>query len=171
MNGDQLRALRESRGLTRQELADELRDCSASGIVKWESGVSPVPAWVETKMLQGVRVELPISDLHHLLDYARTNSMDFSSVLSEAVRQYLAAKPSKIKPISYGDPEATRALRAAETAESARGLPASSIDDEFRDLARRHLAAPATSAPQSPPDKLPLRPSLPPRTRGRSKRA
>lgn len=120
-------------------------------------------------MLQGVRVELPISDLHHLLDYARTNNMDFSAVLSQAVKQYLAVKPGKTKPIIYGDPEATKALRAAESAESATAPPGSPIDDALRAAARQHLLAPATSAPQSPPGKPPQRPASQPRKPGLTK--
>lgn len=89
MKGDQLRHLRENRGLTREQLAKELGDCSASGIVKWETGVSPVPTWVEEKMLRSVKLELPLEELELLLDYAKREGISFTHLLGDAIRLLL----------------------------------------------------------------------------------
>jgi transcriptional regulator with XRE-family HTH domain len=95
MTPEHLRTLRESRGLTRDELATELGGCTAQAIVKWERGERPIPAWVEEKMLSNVEIKFPISDLHTLLDYARESGESFETFLSTAVREYLAKHRSK----------------------------------------------------------------------------
>lgn len=54
-----LRAWREARGLTQQQLADALQLPAASGrvqVARWEAGTYPVPPWMETA-LRGVEVE------------------------------------------------------------------------------------------------------------------
>jgi transcriptional regulator with XRE-family HTH domain len=94
MTPEYLRDLRESRGLTRDELATEL-GCSASAIVQWELNKRAIPAWVEEKMLSNVEIKFPISDLHTLLDYARESGESFETFLSTAVREYLANHRSK----------------------------------------------------------------------------
>lgn len=94
MTPETLRTLRESRGLTREELAIELK-CSASAIVQWEGGKRSIPDWVEEKMLSTVQVQLPLSDLHSLLDYARESGESFETFLSTAVREYIARHRSK----------------------------------------------------------------------------
>lgn len=95
MTGRQLRELRVARGLTREKMAKELGNCSASGIVKWESDISPVPSWVAEKILRTVKVELPLEDLHELMDFARSKNIGLHELLSGAIRDYLAAKRKK----------------------------------------------------------------------------
>lgn len=95
MTPEQLRTLRESRGLTRDELATELGGCTAQAIVKWERGERPIPSWVEEKMLSNVQIRFPLTDLHALLDYARESGESFETFLSTAVREYLARHRSK----------------------------------------------------------------------------
>ena len=89
MTGDELRHLRESRKLTRKQCALELGDCSASGLVKWERGATPVPQWVAEKMLRRVKLDLPLEELHHLLAHSLTHGLSFPVILTEAIRAYL----------------------------------------------------------------------------------
>jgi transcriptional regulator with XRE-family HTH domain len=114
MTGDQLKELRTGRGFTRAQLAEELGDCSPSTINKWERGINPVPNWVEEKLLRDTKFELPMEDLHVLLDYAREQGLSFEQVMAKAVREYLAARrpplPGKVVPIPTQEPIA----RAAE---------------------------------------------------------
>ena len=50
MTPDQLRFLREQRGLTREQLAAYLGDCTASTVNKWERGGRPIPRYIELAM-------------------------------------------------------------------------------------------------------------------------
>lgn len=115
MTGDQLKELRTGRGLTRAQLAVELGDCSPSTINKWERGINPVPNWVEEKLLRDTKFELPMEDLHVLLDYARELGLSFEEVMAKAVREYLAARrppsPGKVVPLQSAEPAS---LRVAE---------------------------------------------------------
>ncbi|MDB6118580.1 MAG: transcriptional regulator [Verrucomicrobiaceae bacterium] len=92
MTGPQLRALRESRGLTRKEFADQLGDCTASTLNKWEAGIHAVPAWVEERAYREVEIALPLQDLHALLDVARDEGVTFHQILAQAVREYIAQR-------------------------------------------------------------------------------
>lgn len=95
MTGDQLKALREARNLTREQLATALGDCSQSTINKWERNINPVPDWVEEKMLSNVQIHFPLTDLHALLDYSRESGESFEDFLSAAVREFIANHRSK----------------------------------------------------------------------------
>lgn len=118
-----MKALREARNLTREQLAAELGDCSASTINKWERNINPVPAWVEEKILSNVQIKFPMSDLHALLDYARESGESFETFLSTAVREYLArnrskqSAPTAVKAGAvYPFPTAETGLKVAEDA-------------------------------------------------------
>jgi transcriptional regulator with XRE-family HTH domain len=89
MTGTQLRHLRESRGLTREQLAAELGDCTASTLNKWEREINPVPTWVEEKMLRTLKVTLPLEELHWLLDEAITTGQSAETILADALRLWL----------------------------------------------------------------------------------
>ncbi len=91
MTGDQLKALRISRGLTREQFAAEF-NTSASTLNKWERNINPVPDWVEEKALRNVPLTLPLEALARLLDYSRNHDMPFERVLALAIQQYLAAQ-------------------------------------------------------------------------------
>ena len=95
MTGDQLKALREARNLTREQLATALGDCSQSTINKWERNINPVPDWVEEKMLSNVQIHFPLKDLHALLDFSRESGESFEDFLSAAVREFIANRRSK----------------------------------------------------------------------------
>lgn len=90
MKPKQFRELRESRNLTRDEMAKVL-GVSASAIVQWERGTRNMPAWVTEKMLRSVTVTLPLEALALLLDEASRRGLDFSAYLSEMIRRTLAA--------------------------------------------------------------------------------
>lgn len=97
MQPEQLRQLREARGLTRDQLATELGDCTGSTVNKWERGMHAIPQWVEDKMLRQVPLTLPIEELHALLDRARTEGIAFPELLGRAIRDYLHnTKPAPI---------------------------------------------------------------------------
>jgi transcriptional regulator with XRE-family HTH domain len=92
MTGQQLRELRDSRNLTREQLAEQLGGCTAQAIVKWERDERPIPAWVEDKMFRSVQISLPLEELHELLDLARAENLSFEQLLAESLRLRLAAK-------------------------------------------------------------------------------
>lgn len=60
-------------------------------------------------MLSNVKVEMPLSDLHALLDYARESEESFEDFLSAAVREFLANRRSKQQPhtVTSGAPTAS----------------------------------------------------------------
>ncbi len=91
MNKETLLQLRKDRGLTREKLATEL-GCSASALVHWEGGSRAIPDWVEEKMLRSFPIELPLEEIHALLDLARENNESFDKILAQAIRAYLASK-------------------------------------------------------------------------------
>lgn len=95
MSPEQLRCLREGRGLTREQLATELGDCTASTVNKWERGMHEIPSWVEEKMLSNVQIHFPLKDLHALLDYSRESGESFEDFLSAAVHEFIAKHRSK----------------------------------------------------------------------------
>ena len=97
MSPEQLRSLREARGLTREQLAAELGDCTASTVNKWERGMHDIPGWVEDKMLSSVRVTFPLDELHELLDLARSEDLSFEDLLAEAIRELVKARRSRPK--------------------------------------------------------------------------
>jgi len=92
-------------------MAEELGDCSPSTINKWERGINPVPNWVEEKLLRTTKFDLPIEDLHVLLDYARENGSNFEEIMAIAVREYLTArkKSGKVVPLPTIGPPTARA--------------------------------------------------------------
>jgi transcriptional regulator with XRE-family HTH domain len=98
MTPEQLKQLRKSRCLTRDQLAAELGGCTAAAIVQWESNRRSIPAWVEEKMLRNVPLTLPIEDLQALMDLSRESGQDFAAVLGQALRDYLKTTKPKPKP-------------------------------------------------------------------------
>lgn len=94
MTPDTLRKLRESRNLTREELAQKL-NCSASAIVQWELAKREIPAWVEKEMMQGVELTFPLDQLNEMMNIAREMDMSFEDLLKESIQHALAARRSK----------------------------------------------------------------------------
>ncbi|WP_044133613.1 helix-turn-helix domain-containing protein [Verrucomicrobium spinosum] len=92
MEPDQLRHLRESRGMTREALAEWLGDCSASTVNKWERGMHAIPGWVEQKMLSDLHLNLPLKAIHALMNHAQSTGQDFASTLALAIQQYLGTE-------------------------------------------------------------------------------
>jgi hypothetical protein len=69
--------------------------CSAAALVHWEGGTRAIPAWVEEKLLRGVQVTLPLSELAQLLTAAVNEQRAFEDVLVEALRDWLATHATK----------------------------------------------------------------------------
>ena len=90
MTKEALRKIREDRGLTREQLAQQLGGCKAGAIVQWEGGTRTIPFWVEEKLLRSVDVTLPITELKELVDYAVQTSQPFEALVASAIREYLA---------------------------------------------------------------------------------
>lgn len=126
MTGEQLKALRDGRSMTREQLAAELGDCSPSTINKWERNINPVPEWVAEKMLSSVRISFPLTDLHELLDLAREEGISFEDLLSQAIQDLIEVRrsrpkaqapyPVKTGAVSYPRPFDDPALKVAEDA-------------------------------------------------------
>lgn len=92
MKAEQLETLRKSRGLTREELANELGGCTAQAIVKWERGERSIPAWVEEKMMRSIPITLPLDELHLLLAEAQASGKSAETIIAEAIRLWLKAQ-------------------------------------------------------------------------------
>lgn len=97
MTPETLRYLREQRGLTREELAEFLGDCSASTVNKWERNINPVPAWVEDKMLRSIPVTLPLDELYLLINEAHKSNRSAASILGESIRIWLTQQQNESK--------------------------------------------------------------------------
>jgi len=104
MTPQQLRHLREARGLTREELARELK-CSAGAIVQWEGNSRAIPTWVVDKMLESATITLPLKELHELIDIALQREADFGSILADAIRAYIANQRGEDKVSQFPDPK------------------------------------------------------------------
>lgn len=113
---DQLRYLREQRGLTREELGEEL-GCSAGAIVQWERSTRSIPSWVADKMFAKMPITLTMQELAEMYDLCREEAFTMSELIQEAVRMRLeqrrAAQTKGIQNITYRSaPE--QSTRAAE---------------------------------------------------------
>lgn len=118
-----LRYLREQRGLTREQLADYLGDCTASTVNKWERGINPVPAWVQDKMLRSIPVKLPVEEMLQLLTEAQATGQSAESILADACRLWLAGHRSTSQPCQT--PQTTVASTAASIATAPNPPPTS----------------------------------------------
>jgi transcriptional regulator with XRE-family HTH domain len=114
MTGEHLRSLREARGMTRDQLAAHLGDCTGSTINKWERNINPVPGWVAEKMLQTVKVSFPLGDLHQLLDLSRELDISFDELLAEGIQLVIASRREKPQaPTSKPGPTAAPAVSSS----------------------------------------------------------
>ena len=86
MTPEQLRYLRDQRGLTRESLAEELGDCTASTVNKWERGINPIPAWVADKMFSKLPIAFTVQELAELYDLCREEACTMSELIQDAVR-------------------------------------------------------------------------------------
>ncbi len=117
MTPEQLRYLRDQRGLTREALAEELGECTASTINKWERGINPVPSWVADKMFAKMPITFTMQELAEMYDLCREEAFSMSELIQEAVRMRLeqrrASQTKDIQNITYlSAPE--QSTRAAE---------------------------------------------------------
>lgn len=100
MKPELLLSLRQSRGLTRDQLARELGGCTAQAIVKWERGERSIPAWVEEKMMRAIPVTLPLDELQLLLTEAQSTGIPADQIIAEALRLWLEKKTAGLKKIA-----------------------------------------------------------------------
>ena len=90
MTPEQLRFLRDQRGLTREQLALDLGDCTASTINKWERGINPIPSWVADKMFAKLPITFTVQELAEMYDLCREEAYTMSELIQEAVRSLIA---------------------------------------------------------------------------------
>lgn len=117
MTPDQLRYLRDERLLTREALAEELGDCTASTINKWERGINPIPSWVADKLFSKLPIEFTVQELSEMYDLCREEAFSMGELIQEAVRMRLeqrrASQTKDIQKITYRSaPE--QSMRVAE---------------------------------------------------------
>lgn len=117
MTGDQLRAFRESMMLTRDAFAEMLGDCSASTVNKWERDMHAIPKWVEEKCYRSSKFELPIEEMHQLLQIALAEQKDFQHILTEALQDYIAQRGKPEAPtVTPGPANSPNVLNALSSA-------------------------------------------------------
>lgn len=154
MSPESLRSLRESRNLTREELAQKL-GCSASAIVQWEHNKREIPAWVEEKMLQSVELKFPITELQEMMDLARDSGMSFESLLQESISELLRkrrAEKSSAPTVNFG---------ATQTTAKIVHLPKPSVASESSDIAAESATGTGPKIRTSPTYGSSLRPRKP----------
>ena len=113
----QLRYLREQRGLSREELAAELGDTAASTVNKWERGINPIPSWVADKMFAKLPITFTVQELSEMYELCREEAFSMGELIQEAVRMRLeqrrASQTKGIQNITYRSaPE--QSMRVAE---------------------------------------------------------
>lgn len=107
MTGPQLRAWRKSAHLTGVEVTKLLGDdITQSTLSRWEASDSEIPQWATNKLLNTTTIEIPLEELHQLLDIARKDDVDFQGILTLAIQEYLARRRQE-------KPRATYAQAAA----------------------------------------------------------
>lgn len=93
MTGPQLRAWRKSAHLTGVEVTNLLgKDITQSTLSRWEASDSEIPQWATNKLLNTTKIEIPLDELHQLLDIARKEDADFQGILAIAIQEYLARR-------------------------------------------------------------------------------
>lgn len=105
MTPEQLRFLREQRGLTREQLAAFLGDCSASTVNKWERGMHEIPSWVADKMFSKLPITFTVQELAEMYEICRQESCTMSELIQESVRDLInkhkAAKTASTQNITH----------------------------------------------------------------------
>jgi transcriptional regulator with XRE-family HTH domain len=123
MTGPQLRVWRTSHDLTLREVADRL-SVTHTTISRWEADPEEIPSWATDKLLGKTEIQLPLNELHQLLDIARTEGRTFQEIMSEAIRALLRDRTGSeaqpytgpdLPPLEKSPPDNVRELpRAAE---------------------------------------------------------
>lgn len=158
MTPEILRHLRESRGLTREQLADHLGDCSPSTVNKWERGMHDIPAWVEEKMLRAIEVKLPLDELHLLLSEAQSTGLPADQIIADALRLWLKTQRQEKSPSQTGadlvkppawTPPTSRVQTVASTSHSRASASAEEIANIVK-LPPQHVVSLNESAQTAP---------------------
>jgi transcriptional regulator with XRE-family HTH domain len=92
MTGEQLRYLREQRGMTRKQLADYLGDSTESTVNKWERNINPVPSWVADKMFSKLPITFTIEELSEMYEICREEGLSMGELLQEATRDLIKSR-------------------------------------------------------------------------------
>lgn len=122
---DQLLYLRKQRGLTREELAKELK-CSAGAIVQWEGGKREIPPWVANKMFSKLPVEFTMEELNELFDICRELNCTMGELLGDSVRHLIEERRNqRIEKIQAGSGKSVEDQACADTAPSTDSSPPS----------------------------------------------
>ena len=140
MTKEALRKIREDRGLTREQLAQQLGGCKAGAIVQWEGGTRTIPFWVEEKLLRSVDVTLPITELKELVDYAVQTSQPFEALVASAIREYLAHRRTHL---------AIHHTRQAQASDSAEAQPLTAFELDLIAQAQAMVQAQAQAESQA----------------------
>ena len=160
MTPETLRYLREQRGLTREELAEFLGDCSASTVNKWERNINPVPAWVEDKMLRSIPITLPLDELYLLINEAHKANRSAASILGESIRLWLTQQQNESKFTSQTAADAMNDGSCADSVASTSPSPTAPTDPRN---GCQHCPAAAAARGGHPP---PRRRNHPPTQKG-----
>ena len=158
MNGSQLYTLRTSQGLSLREVAQRLTDAghdvTHTTLSRWERSTDTIPPWVSATLLGQTPLEIPLSELQHLLDYARHRDISFRALLGEAISQYLAAHPLPYTEDQYHRDRAADAAQPIDTAGSpgsGEDVQPSAAPDPIAKLATLAKEAYAASKTSTPP--------------------
>lgn len=90
MTGSQLKALRQAYGWSQRDIAAKLVDVTDVTVSRWEAaGAKEIPTLAAERLLGGLEMRLPITELRTMLDIARTRGVDFDTILHEALREYI----------------------------------------------------------------------------------
>ena len=92
MTGEQLKKLRHDKGMKRPQFAAWLGGTTASTLNKWERGISPVPHWVEHRVLSEEKLVLPVELLRELVHDADLRGISVMDALVSNLKAGIAAR-------------------------------------------------------------------------------
>lgn len=92
MTGEHLKKLRHDKGMKRPQFAAWLGGTTASTLNKWERGISPVPLWVERRVLTEENLSLPVELLRELVHDADVRGISVMDALISNLKAGIAAR-------------------------------------------------------------------------------
>ena len=114
MTPEQLRFLREQQGMTREQLAAYLGDCTASTVNKWERGMHSIPAWVADKMFAKLPITFTVQELAEMYELCREEACTMSELIQDAVRHLIDQRRGQQTPNVTKFPQPPALDRAVE---------------------------------------------------------
>lgn len=94
MNGEEMRKLRDDRGLTRAEFGKEL-GVSQWTIQKWEQGVNAIPKAIERNLMSSIKAAVDVTDLAEIVEISRRRGEEVEETIKFLIRQGLKAVSEK----------------------------------------------------------------------------